>query len=141
MPKPFLDHCQRFIVIAAFGIEQPVRRKAGLSECRSEQVAPLDYPQYHSFQPGSDSGCKQARCGIIAERARRRRNLVQRRNRKSAAKLPVHRLHPEWQPLGCPRQARCLNGSDLRSKHLQRMNRMVLHNDSNDSFVHFMFPS
>jgi len=141
VPKPFFDHRQRFIVVAALGVEQPVRRKAGLVQCRGEQVAALDHPQHHALEPGGDPGSEQARRCIVAGRARRARNFVQRRHRKPASKLPVHRLHPERQPLGRGRQARCLKGPDLRSKRLQRMNGMALHNDSDDSFVHFMFPS
>lgn len=100
MPKPFFDHRQRLVVIAAFGVEEAVGGKPRLIQCRGEQIAPPDHPQHHAFQPGSDSGGEQARRSIVAGRARRPRNFVQRRDRKAAAQLRVHRFHPERQALG-----------------------------------------
>jgi len=141
MPKPLLDDRKRFVVVAAFGVEEPVGRKTRLGECRSEQVAPLDHPQHYSLQPGGNSGREQCRGCIVAGRTRGAPDLVQRRDRKAAAELSIHCVHPERQPLGCAHRSRGLNGPDLRSKRLQRMNGMALHSDSDDSFVHFMFPS
>lgn len=141
MAEAFLDHRQRLVVIAAFGIEEAVGGKPRLIQCRGEQIASLEHPQHHAFQPGGDPGGKQGRCSIIAERAARARNLVQRRRHKAAPQLRIHCLNPERQSLGRDRQTRCLKGPDLRSKRLQRVNGMALHSDSDDSFVHFMFPS
>ena len=100
MSKPFLDHRQRLVVIAAFGIEEPAGRKPRLIQGGGEQIASLEHPQHHAFQPGGDPGGKQGRCSIIAKRAARARNLVQRRRRKAAPQLRIHCLNPERQPLG-----------------------------------------
>ena len=77
MSKTFFDHCQRFVVVAALGIEEPAGRQPRLGERRSEQVAALDYPQHHSVQAGGNSGCEQTRRGIVAGRTGRSRNFMQ----------------------------------------------------------------
>ena len=116
VPEPFFHHRQRVFVLAAIGIDQPVRRKTCLGERRREQVAAGHHPQdcavgRHAArrQPGRKQGC----CRVIGKAAARSRHFVERVGPEPAACQPAIDIgNPESKAAIFAWRSRCLDCAD-----------------------------
>ncbi len=100
MAQALLHHCEHILVPPAFGVEDPRRAKTGERKPRREQVAAAERPEDRPLQTRGDARDEQGRGRIVAELRPRAGDLVQRTDRKPAARQPrIHCLHPERQAL------------------------------------------
>lgn len=61
MPQAFLDAEQHRSLVAAIGINHPVRMKTGTGESRGEEIAFLQAPQHRACQASQHAGGEQRR--------------------------------------------------------------------------------
>jgi hypothetical protein len=103
MPQSFLHNRQHIFVPAAFGIDQPVRRQAGLSERGSEQIALGHHPQHAIASRQSAGGNpthEQSRSSVVGKAGSGAGNLVKGGNLHTAASDPgVHFGNTERKPI------------------------------------------
>ena len=103
--QPLLHHRQHLLVVAAFGIDQPVGRQPGQREAGREQVAPRRAPTAPVPSPrarasrAASGGEEQGRGGIVA---RRRASPAPPRaaRRRPARRRPAGRRPPRARTAG-----------------------------------------
>lgn len=103
MAKPLLGHRKRFLVLAAFGIDQSIGDEPGLRETWGEQVLPAEHPQNGPKEARRNARREQGRRRIVGEARTGARNVVRRTAEKSAmGKAGVHLRNTERQRLVGP---------------------------------------
>lgn len=67
MAEPLFCYRERLLVLAAFGIDQPIGSKPGLREPWREQVMAAEHPQHRAAKPCGNARREQGRRGIVGE--------------------------------------------------------------------------
>ena len=102
MAKAILHDGEHLLVVAAFGVEDPIRSQADAGESGSEQVAARQSPKHHAValagKPGGNSRSEENRGAIVGDVRPRPRHLVQGGDGKAAAgEAGVQLFQPERQ--------------------------------------------